>query len=216
MKKIGVLLSGCGCYDGSEIHEAVLTLLSLSKAGVESICIAPDIDMTHVIDHSTGAEASETRNVFVEASRIGRGKVVKLSETNVNDFDALILPGGFGAAKNFSDYAFTGKDCKVRPDVSKIILKTIAANKPLGAICIAPVIVAKVLGKGIEVTIGTDNDTASNIESFGAKHIKCSALECHVDEKMKVVTTSAYMNGESIAEIAEGIDKLVKKVIDLI
>ena len=216
MKKIGVLLSGCGVYDGSEIHESVLTLLAICKCKAEAICIAPDMEMTHTIDHSCGEESDEKRNIFVEAARIARGNITKLSELNLSDIDALILPGGFGAAKNLCDYAFNGKDCTVNKDVASLLINVTDSGKPIGAICIAPVIVAKVLGsKAVEVTIGTDETTASHVESFGAKHINCPATECHLDEKNKVVTVPAYMNATSIGEVAEGIEKLVKKIVDI-
>jgi len=216
MKKIGVLLSGCGVYDGSEIHESVLTLLAICKSKAEAICIAPDIEMTHTIDHSCGEESGEKRNVLVEAARIARGNITKLSDLDVSDIDALILPGGFGAAKNLCDYAFNGKDCTVNKDVASLLIKIHDEKKPLGAICIAPVIVAKVLGyKAVEVTIGTDEATASHVESFGAKHINCPASKYHFDETNKVVTVPAYMNAANIGEVAEGIDKLVSKIIEI-
>lgn len=216
MKKIGVLLSGCGVYDGSEIHESVLTLLAICKCKAEAICIAPDMKMTHTIDHSCGEERDEKRNVLVEAARIARGNITKLSDLDISGIDALILPGGFGAAKNLCDYAFNGKDCTVNKDVALLLTKMTEAKKPIGAICIAPVIVAKVLGhKAVEVTIGTDETTASHIQSFGAKHVNCSATEFHLDEVNKVVTVPAYMNAANIGEVAEGIEKLVSKIVEI-
>jgi enhancing lycopene biosynthesis protein 2 len=216
MKKIGVLLSGCGVYDGSEIHESVLTLLAICKNRAQAVCIAPDISMVHTIDHSCGEERKETRNVLVEAARISRGNIVRLSDVNVSDLDALILPGGFGAAKNLCDYAFNGSDCNVHKDVAALITKMADLKKPVGAICIAPVIIAKVLGsRSVEVTIGTDEKTAGHVESFGAKHVKCEATECHFDEKNKVVTVPAYMNAANIGEVSEGIEKLVQKIVEI-
>lgn len=216
MKKIGVLLSGCGVYDGSEIHESVLTLLAICENGAEAYCIAPDIQMVHTIDHSSGDELQEKRNVLVEAARISRGKITKLSEVNVSDLDALILPGGFGAAKNLCDYAFNGKDCSVNKEVAALITKIADLKKPIGAICIAPVIVARVLGeRSVEVTIGTDETTASHVESFGARHVKCEATEYHFDKVNRVVSVPAYMNAADISEVSRGIKKLVQKIVEI-
>lgn len=216
MKKIGVLLSGCGVYDGSEIHESVLALLAICENGAEAYCIAPDIPMVHTIDHSCGDELKETRNVLVEAARISRGNITKLSDVNVSDLDALILPGGFGAAKNLCDYAFKGKDCSVNEDVAFLITKMADLRKPIGAICIAPVIVAKVLGdRAVELTIGTDETTATHVESFGAKHVNCGSTEYHFDEKNMIVSVPAYMNASDISEVSRGIKKLVQKIVEI-
>lgn len=218
MKRVGVLLSGCGVYDGSEIHEAVLTLLAIDRAGARAVCMAPDAPQHHVIDHKAGAPAAgETRNVLVEAARIARGEIRPLSEVTEDELDALILPGGFGAAKNLCDYAFKGRECTVRPDVAGLIRAVHEAGKPVGAICIAPVILARVLGdEGVELTIGSDEKTASDLRAFGAKHAVCPAEDCHVDEARRVVTTPAYMCAGSITEAAEGIERLVHAVLGMI
>jgi enhancing lycopene biosynthesis protein 2 len=216
-KKIGVLLAGCGVKDGSEIHEAVLTLFHLSAAGADVLCMAPDADQYHVVDHVSGNEASEKRNMLTEAARIARGNIQALDKVNINELEGLILPGGFGAAKNLIDYAFKGRSCSIRPDVKEVILKMHQAGKPIGAICIAPVVLAAAFsGSGVQplLTIGSDASTAADIESFGAKHQKCTVDDIVIDQENKIVTTPAYMLGPAIADISAGIEKLVKKIID--
>ena len=180
MKKVGVLLSGCGFNDGAEIHESVLTMLFLDKAGVEMILMAPNIDQMHVINHYTGQEMEEYRNVLVESSRIARGEIKDMAEVTGNDLDALIIPGGFGVAKNLSDYAMAGSDCSVNPDVYRLIAELRGMEKPIGAICIAPVMMAKILGEQEEsanMTIGYDETTSTDIISMGSKHVECSVSE---------------------------------------
>ena len=216
-KRVGVLLSGCGVFDGSEIHEAVLTLLFLDRAGAEIICMAPDIEQTGVINHLTCKETDEKRNVLVESARIARGEIKNIKDIGNSDLDALILPGGFGAAKNLCDFAVKGPDSTVNPQVQRIIMEMIDAKKPVGGICIAPATLISALAeKNPEVTIGNNMDTASAIEKMGGKHIKCSVDEIHVDEQHKIVTTPAYMLGPGIKDIAKGIEKLVKKVLELV
>jgi len=216
MSKIGVLLSGCGVYDGSEIHEAVITLLALDRGGAEIICMAPDMDQYHVINHLTQEVTSEKRNVLVESARIARGEIKDLKEVKASDLDGLIIPGGFGAAKNLSDFAVKGPEATVNFDVKRILLEMVEAGKPVGAICIAPATLTKALaGKRPEVTIGNDQATASAIEAMGGQHRTCPVDEIHVDEKNNIVTTPAYMLGPGIKEVAEGIQKLVDKVLEL-
>ena len=216
MKKIGLILSGCGVYDGAEIHETVLTMLAIDRAGAQYVCFAPNEMQHHVINHVKGEPAEEKRNMMVEAARIARGEITALADADLSSLDALILPGGFGAAKNLCDYAFKGSDCTVREDVKAAITKVHEAGKPVGAMCIAPAIIAKVFGdKGVEVTIGSDEKTAGDLQKFGAKHVNCSAEVCHVDEKLKIVTAPAYMCAGSIKEAAAGIEKLVAKVIEM-
>jgi len=215
-KKIGVLLSGCGVFDGSEIHEAVLTLLFLDQAGAEIICMAPDSDQMHVIDHTDQSVADQQRNVLVESARIARGNIVDLATVRADQIDGLILPGGFGAAKNLSDFAVKGPDATVHPQVQRILDEMVAAQKPIGALCIAPATVARALGRlNPEVTIGTDVGTAAAIETMGVKHMNCQVNQIHVDQKHKIVSTPAYMLGPGIKDIAVGIEKLVKKVVEL-
>ena len=219
MKKVGVLLSGCGVNDGAEIHESVLTMLFLDKAGVEMILMAPNIDQMHVINHYTGQEMEEYRNVLVESSRIARGEIKDMAEVSGNDLDALIIPGGFGVAKNLCDYAMAGPECSVNPDVYRLIAELRFMNKPIGAICIAPVMMAKILGEQEEsanMTIGYDETTSTDIISMGSKHVDCPVTEMIIDEDKKIVTTPAYMEANSIKEAADGIEQLIKQVLSMI
>jgi enhancing lycopene biosynthesis protein 2 len=215
--KVGVVLSGCGVYDGAEIHEAVLTLLALDRAGAEAACFAPDMDQMHVVNHLTGdVSPGERRNVLAESARIARGKIQDLIRARAADLDALILPGGFGAAKNLCDFATKGADCDVHPELLRIIREMHQAEKPIGAICIAPAILSKALGdQGPRLTIGKDERTASALERMGAKHEACPVSEVITDEEHKIVTTPAYMLAGRIAEAAEGIEKLVREVLRL-
>ena len=216
MPRIGVLLSGCGVFDGSEIHEAVLTLLALDRAGAEMVCMAPDADQLHVINHVTQEVTGETRNVLVESARIARGEIRNLKDVRAEDLDGLIIPGGFGAAKNLSDFAVKGPEASVHPEVQRLLKEIADAGKPIGAICIAPATLTKALSeRRPEVTIGTDTGTAAAIESMGGVHRICTVDQIHVDERNRLVTTPAYMLGPGIKDVAEGIEKLVDKVIDL-
>ncbi|MBV7558690.1 isoprenoid biosynthesis glyoxalase ElbB [Enterobacter sp. ENT02] len=215
MKKIGVVLSGCGVYDGSEIHEAVLTLLALSRQGAEAICFAPDKSQADVINHLTGEPMAETRNVLIEAARIARGAVQPLSQADASTLDALIVPGGFGAAKNLSTFASEGAECHVDPDLKRLALALHAAGKPLGFICIAPAMLPRIFDFPLRLTIGTDIDTAEIVENMGGEHVPCPVDDIVVDEDNKIVTTPAYMLAQSIAEAATGIDKLVDRVLVL-
>jgi enhancing lycopene biosynthesis protein 2 len=216
-KKIGVVLSGCGVMDGSEIHEAVLTLLAIDRAGAEAVCMAPNIPQRHVINHLTNEESKgEVRNVLVESARIARGKIRDIAGVKAGEIDALIFPGGFGTAKNLCDYAFKGTDCSVNLEVARLAAAVHAAGKPIGTVCIAPVIGAKLFGKEKpQVTIGTDKNTAKDIEKMGARHVACPVSEFVVDKECKLVSTPAYMLAIGIKQAAEGIEKLVKTVIDL-
>ncbi len=215
-KKVGVLLSGCGVFDGAEIHEAVLTLLFLEQAGAEIVFTAPNMAQRHVSNHMTQELMEQERNVLVEAARIARGEIVDLQNVNARQLDALILPGGFGAAKNLSDFAVKGPESQVQPEVQRILEEMLAAGKPIGALCIAPATVAKALAAHKpEVTIGTDVGTAAAVETMGATHHNCSVDQIHVDEIHKIVTTPAYMLGPGIKDIAMGIEKLVTKVLEL-
>jgi Uncharacterized protein involved in an early stage of isoprenoid biosynthesis len=216
-KKVGVLLSGCGVFDGVEIHEAVLTLLTLDRAGAEIICMAPDIDQMHVVNHITQEVTDEKRNVLVESARIARGEIRNLKDVPASELDALIMPGGLGAAKNLSDFAIKGPDASVHPDVKRILQEMVSAGKPVGAICIAPATLTKALsGKKPEVTIGNDQQTASAIEAMGGTHKTCTVDMIHIDQKNKIVTTPAYMLGPGIKDVAVGIEKLVNQIMSMI
>ena len=213
MTKVGVVLSGCGMYDGSEIHEATLTLFFLDRAGAEVTCMAPDIRQVEVVDHVTGKPTGEERGVLLEAARIARGSIRDIAQVGASDLDALILPGGLGASKNLCDFAIRGADCTVNPEVERLIKEMHKARKPMGFICIAPVIAGKVLRA--KVTIGTDKGVAATIEKMGGKHIVCAVDGIAVDEEKKVVSTPAYMLGPTISRIALGIERLVGKVLEL-
>ena len=214
-KKFAVVLSGCGVYDGAEIHESVLTLLAISRHGAEAVCFAPDVEQHHVINHLTGQEAAESRNVLVESARIARGQIADLAGFDAAKVDALVFPGGFGAAKNLSSFAFDGAGCSVNPGVEKAVKAMVAAGKPVAALCIAPALLAKILG-AVELTIGQDAGTAAALEALGAKHIASRQAEVVVDRKLKVVTSPCYMLDSTVAEIADGADNAVKAVLELI
>ncbi|MCC7517079.1 MAG: isoprenoid biosynthesis glyoxalase ElbB [Pseudomonadales bacterium] len=215
-KRVAVVLSGCGVYDGTEIHEAVLTLLSLSQAGAQVQCFAPDILQMHVVNHLTGEVAvNETRLVLVEAARIARGNIKPVSAANIDDFDALIVPGGFGAAKNLCDFAVSGAAMTVQTDFLHFAQAMHKAGKPIGLICIAPTMAAAICGAGVRATIGNDAETAAAMQAMGAEHCACTVRETCVDRENKLVTTPAYMLAHSIAEAASGIHKLVDEVLAL-
>ncbi len=217
MKKIGVVLSGCGVYDGSEIHEAVLTLLAIDRHGCEAICMAPAADFS-VTNHLNSQETGEKRNILVESARIARGNIRDISEVTAADIDAIMLPGGFGAAKNLCDFALKGAAADVNPDVARLLKEMVAASKPIGAVCIAPVLLAAVLGKeySAKVTIGNDAGTAAEIKKTGARHEECPVTGLVVDIPNKLVTSPAYMLASRISEVADGIDICVKEVVRLL
>ena len=215
MKKIAVVLAGNGVFDGSDIHETTLTLYSIAKNGATYEIFAPDIDQHHVINHQNGDEMKEKRNVLTEAARIARGNIKNLGNFKADDFDAIIIPGGFGVAKNLCTFAFDGIDCKVNLDVEKAIRSMNERKKPIGALCIAPVVIAKVLGD-IKVTIGQDKDTAKAIKDMGANHKDTTHGEVIVDEKNKIVTSPCYMLDANIAQIGDGADNVVKKLLEMI
>ena len=216
-KRVGVVLSGCGFLDGAEIHEAVCTLLSLDRHGAKLVAAAPDVPQMHVVDHVKGAPAEgETRGVLAEAARIVRGQIAPLSTVSARDLDALIFPGGYGAAKNLCTFAVDGRAMRVQPDVERIVREMRGAEKPMGFICISPVIAGRLFGAdGVRLTIGDDPDTAAALESWGAKHVQCRVDEIAVDERLEIVSTPAYMLGPWIAPVATGIEKLVSAVLEM-
>ncbi|MGK9065935.1 isoprenoid biosynthesis glyoxalase ElbB [Stutzerimonas chloritidismutans] len=215
-RKVAVILSGCGVYDGSEIYESVITLLRLDQRGATVQCFAPDIPQLHVIDHRTGEETSESRNVLTEAARLARGQIKDLREADVAEFDALIIPGGFGAAKNLSDFASKGAACQVQPDVLALAQAFAKAGKPVGMMCIAPTMAAQIFGAGVVCTLGNDDDPAAQAaREMGVEHTACEVTEIVEDTQRKLVTTPAYMLAQSISEAASGIYKLVDRVLDL-
>jgi enhancing lycopene biosynthesis protein 2 len=219
MPQVGVLLSGCGFLDGAEIHESVFTLLELDRHGATIVCCAPDIEIRQVIDHQTRQPASETRKVLKEAARIARCEITDVAEVRADDLDALVIPGGFGAAKNLCGFADDGPECEVDPYVEKLIGEMLDAKKPVGAICIAPALLARVAGKrglAAKLTIGNDAGTASAIKAMGCRHVDCAVTECTADDEHQVVTTPAYMLGPGPAAVHAGIAKLVEKVLAMI
>lgn len=216
-KKVGVVLSGCGVFDGAEIHESVITLLALDRHGAEAVICAPDAPQLHVVNHLTGQVAEgETRNVLVESARIARGAIRDVAGVRADELDALILPGGFGAAKNLCDFALKGADCQVHPQVARLVREVHGQGKPVAAVCIAPALIAKVLGDtSPSLTIGTDAGTASALEAMGAAHVACPVTELVVDRERKLVTSPAYMLAGRISEAAEGIEKTVATLLDM-
>ncbi|MGD2063771.1 MAG: isoprenoid biosynthesis glyoxalase ElbB [Nitrospirota bacterium] len=217
MARVGVVLAGCGYLDGAAVQEAVFTLLALDRAGAEVQCFAPDVDQRKVVNHLTGDDTDERRNVLVESARIARGKIADVAQAKASDLDALILPGGFGAALNLCDFAVSGPDCTVHPGVAGLVKAVHEAGKPIGAICIAPALIAKVLGEeGVTVTIGTDQGVAQAIEAMGAVHEACPVDQMVADRERKVVTTPAYMLGPGPKDVAAGIERCVAEVLAMV
>ncbi|MCB0415427.1 MAG: isoprenoid biosynthesis glyoxalase ElbB [Bdellovibrionales bacterium] len=214
MKKIAVVLSGCGFKDGAEITEAVSTLISLSQHHVEYKVFAPNIE-AETLDHVTG-ETIENRNVLKESARIARGDIKDLQELKSGDFDAVVFPGGFGAAKNLCDFASKGADCKVNLDVERVINDFYNSQKPIGAWCIAPALVARVLGSyNIAVTIGNDKDTALEIEKTGAQHVECTVDDYVTDRENKIITSPAYMYDDTPYKVFTGINKALSELVEM-
>lgn len=216
MTRVGFILSGCGFMDGSEIHESVVAMLALEEAGAKLRMLAPSIPQTKVTDHLTGKETDQKRQVLTESARIARGKVEELGTVTPDDFDAIVMPGGFGAALNLCNFATEGENMTVNKELERLLLGMHEAKKPIGAICIAPVILAKLFGsQNARITIGTDQETADKLKQLGADHMLCKVHNCVVDEKNLLVTTPAYMLAESVKDIHAGIRKLVDEVIRL-
>jgi enhancing lycopene biosynthesis protein 2 len=218
MVKVGVILSGCGVMDGSEIHESVLTLLALDRLGATAVCMAPNIEQEGVVNHRTGKLEESTRNVLDEAARIARGKILDLAKVKASDLDALILPGGYGAAKNLCNFATAGSKAKVEPNVARLLREMHKARKPIAALCISPTVVAAALRDERahpKLTIGSDEKTARALEEMGAKHVVCPVEEFRVDEEQRIVTSPAYMYDARISEVAQGIDRAVKELVRL-
>lgn len=213
MKKFAVVLCGCGCYDGSEIHESVMTLLAIDRNECQYSIFAPDADQYHVINHYTKQATNEKRNMLAEAARIARGDIQPLTALKVSDFDAIVFPGGFGAAKNLFTYAVEGTNAVAIPEVERVVREFYAAHKPIGALCIAPVMIAKILGN-VTITVGVDQKTIADVESFGAKHINTQQTEVIADKENKVFTTPCYMLPATIGDIADCADNLIKAILE--
>ena len=216
-KKVGVILSGCGFLDGAEIHEAVLTLLALDRLGADIQCAAPNKAQADVMNHAAGAPGEGGRNVLEESARIARGVIGDIKDMRGGDLDAVVVPGGYGAAKNLCSFASAGSDCTADPEVERVLREAHAAGKPIGAMCIAPALVARVFGKDLspQLTIGSDAGTAQALEAMGASHADCAVDDVVVDEKNRIVTTPAYMLAKRISEAAAGIDKLCATVYEM-
>jgi enhancing lycopene biosynthesis protein 2 len=216
-KKVGVVLSGCGVYDGAEIHETVVVLLAIDRLGAEAVMCAPDVAQMHVVNHLTGeVEEGAERNVLVESARIARGAIRDVTTVGADELDALILPGGFGAAKNLCNFAVKGADCEVDPGVAALVRAVHSQAKPVASVCIAPALIAKVLGdESPALTIGNDVAAAGALESMGATHVECPVTEFVVDRERKLVSSPAYMLAESISEAAEGIEKTVQTLLEM-
>jgi enhancing lycopene biosynthesis protein 2 len=215
MKKIAVILSGSGVFDGAEIHESVLALHAIEKQGASWHCFAPNIDQYHVINHLTGEKSNDTRNVLVEAARIARGQIEDVANLNIDEYDALLMPGGFGVAKNLSDFAINGTQCSINDDVINACQAFANAEKPAGYLCIAPTLIPLIYGPGAKATIGNDPDTAGAFNIMGGEHVNCPANDFVLDQKRRLLTTPAYMLASSISEAAEGINKLVGELVKL-
>ncbi len=213
MKKFAIILSGCGVYDGSEIHEATMLFLSIISHGGEYDCFAPNINQIHTINHSNGEISNENRNVLIESARIARGEIISLDLFDANNYDALVLPGGYGVAKNLSDYYIKGENCIVIKSVAEAIKNMHNLSKPIGAMCIAPVIIAKVLGD-VTLTIGNDETTADTIEKMGSKHVNTSYGEVIADKKHKIFSTPCYMLDSNIKDVYDGASNLVKSILE--
>jgi len=214
-KKVAVILSGCGVFDGAEIYEATLVQLRLDEAGVEFQCMAPNIDQMHVLNHITGEEMPEKRNVLIESARLCRGDIIDLAQANPDDYAAVIVPGGFGAAKNLSNFAVKGADMDINPDLMKFVQGMREQKKPIGLICIAPAMSPKLLGKGVKCTVGKNDDPAADaVRAMGGEHLGCAVDQFAVDEENNLLTTPAYMLAGRISEASAGITRLVNAVVE--
>ncbi|PJE79967.1 Glyoxalase ElbB [invertebrate metagenome] len=214
LKKIAVVLSGCGVLDGTEIHESVLTMLYLDQSNIDYQCFAPDCTQSEVINHLNNQLTDESRNVLVESARIARGNVKPITELNINEFDGVICPGGFGAAKNLTNFSEVGDQFAIRSDVYDALKAFVDNNKPVGLLCIAPVMSGRLFPGSVKCTVGTDQEMMSVIRETGASPVPCPVHDIVVDDVHKLVTTPAYMLAGRISEAADGIRKLVDKVLE--
>lgn len=215
-KTVGVILSGCGVYDGSEIHEATLTLLALAQRGLQAQVFAPNQNQMHVIDHVQGAPTQDTRNILVESARIARGQVSDLTQADARKLDGILVPGGFGAAKNLCNYATDGTDLKVLPELSQLLKAVYEQKKPLGFICIAPIMIPALFGAGVRATLGAKGDDAAAFVKMGGEHLECAVEHFVYDEQHNILTTPAYMLAQNIAQAHAGIDGLVGRMSELL
>jgi enhancing lycopene biosynthesis protein 2 len=219
MTLIGVILSGCGVFDGSEIHESVACMYALARAGAKYKCMAPNIPQMHVVNHYSGApEDDGKRNVLRESARIARGDILDLASVEIAQYDGLIFPGGFGAAKNLCDFATEGKNCEVNPQVEALIMQARAARLPMAFLCISPVIIARLLGKntGVKVTVGDDREASQAITDMGAVHVDCQVGETLIDEDQRIISSPAYMKADNIIEVFDDVTACVHALLDMI
>lgn len=227
MRKVAVVLSGCGVYDGSEIHETVLTLLAIKQNGGEYQCMAPNIKQHHVLNHMSGEELNEDRNVLIESSRIARGDIKNINECSMDDYDALVIPGGFGAAKNLSKWAFNGPDGEINADVRRIVNEAVTQKKPVAALCMGPTLVAKSLeGSGLnsKLTVGTTEESSpyeidaisAGMESVGANPSMKSIREVEIDQNNKIVSAPCYMMDGDIVDVHNNIQLAIKEMFVLL
>ncbi|MDI9400731.1 MAG: isoprenoid biosynthesis glyoxalase ElbB [Limisphaerales bacterium] len=215
-KKVLVVLAGCGVRDGSEIQESVVTLLALDRAGVEAVCAAPNITSSQCVDHFRGTVTQESRNVLTESARIARGEIVPLGQIKPAEIDAVVLPGGLGVATNLSNFHTAKEEATVEPTLKNLLLTVQAAGKPLGFLCLAPVIAAILFGaQGLRYTIGDDEELAAKLARYGAQHVNCAPTDAVTDAKLKIVTTPAFMLAERLSELETGVDKLVSELLKL-
>ena len=216
MPRVGVILSGCGVFDGSEIHEAVAVLHALDRHGADIVCLAPDVELDE-IDHLSQQPTGQKRSVLRESARIARGEITALAKVRGSEFDAIVLPGGFGAAKNLCDFASKGPQCTAEEQVSRVLTEAQKAGKPLGFACISPALAARVFGKdlGPNLTIGNDTGTADGLEAMGATHQDCDGEGIVVDNRHRIVSTPAYMYDQRITSVFTGIGKMVDKVMEM-
>jgi enhancing lycopene biosynthesis protein 2 len=218
MKKIALILSGCGVYDGAEIHETCAALLALHRAGARVTACAPAGPQMHVVDHAIGKPVEgASRDILVESARLNRGEITPLAALDPADFDGVMLPGGFGAAKNLCTFAVDGADCRVHPEIEAFLRCAHAAGKPIAAMCIAPVLLARLFGGHgrPSLTIGNDPATAALVTAMGARHVDCAAMDIVVDEHAKLVTTPAYMRTDDIGEVFASAEAAVKKLLTM-
>lgn len=226
MKKIGVLLHGSGVFDGSEIHESVFTLLAIAEAGAEAVCFAPNVNQHHVLNHTTGEEMPETRNVLVESARIARGNIKDIADIQVSELDGLVMPGGFGTAKNITKWAFEGPNGPILESVKNLIVELVAQGKPIAGLCMSPTTIAKALegtAYHAHLTVGTPNEASlyeiaaisAGMESIGQVAAMASVREIVVDEKLKIVTAPCYMMEANIVEVRDNIKQAVDALITL-
>lgn len=216
MSRFAVVLAGCGVFDGSEVHEAVSTLISIKKYGCDYVCFSLDKPQFHVINHQIQQPVeNESRNIIIESARISRGEIKPLDEYRPEDFDALIFPGGFGVAKNFFSFAIHGPDCEIDNDIKNAILKTHAAGKCIGAMCISTALIARAFKDTNikpKVTGGKENELFEAIQFMGGESIPCDAKNCCIDQENKIFTTPAYISATDIYEVFQGVDSLISAI----